>query len=77
VKVDVDQSDFALLTPLPELGKDPFHKIVPLCMHLIKRAAHKDADGLPGVGYCMKDTGINIAIYQSKNDRKKNRLIDN
>jgi len=48
-EVNVDEAEFSLLTPLPQLGEDPLDEVIPLGVHIIERAADEDSDGLPGV----------------------------
>jgi hypothetical protein len=50
-QVNIDQVEFSLLAPFPQLGKDPFHEVIPLGVHVIECAAHEDADGLPRKGH--------------------------
>jgi len=38
----------ALLTTLPQFGKDHFDKVIPLCMHIAEGGGDEDADGIPG-----------------------------
>jgi len=48
---DINNAKFSRLYHSRSPRKTLLHEVIPLGMHVVERAAHKDADSLPGEGH--------------------------
>ena len=46
-QIDIDQPQFPLLAPLPQIGKNTLDQVIPLSMHVVEGATNKYVDLFP------------------------------